>query len=114
MDIKTLAKKPELLEVVLDGEDIVKEYGEPITFYMKDFVDINTYFDFFRSQSEKDGKELNQLLAKLILNKEGKPVLKEEEFFPVDITIAALTKINETLGKSKAKSLIQNDGTPQK
>jgi hypothetical protein len=114
MDIKKLAKKPELVEVVLDGEDIVKEYGEPITFYMKDFVDINTYFDFFRSQSEKSGEELSLLLAKIILNKDGKPVLKEEEHFPVDITIAALTKINETLGKSRTKSLIPEDGTSQK
>lgn len=114
MDIKKLAKKPELVEVVLDGEDIVKEYGEAITFYMKDFVDINTYFDFFRSQNEKSGDELTKLMASIILNKDGKPVLAEGEGFPIDISIAALTKINETLGKSKTKSLIQNDGKPQK
>lgn len=114
MDIKKLAKKPELVEVVLDGEDIVKEYGETITFYMKDFVDINTYFDFFRSQNEKSGEELNKLMASLILNKDGKPVLAEGEGFPIDISIAALTKINETLGKSKTKSLIQSDGTQPK
>jgi predicted nucleotide-binding protein (sugar kinase/HSP70/actin superfamily) len=111
MDIRQLAKKPELVEVVLDSESIVKEYGEPITFWMKDFVDINTYFEFFRSQQEKSGNDLNKLLAKLILNKEGTPVLNEEETFPIDITIEALTKINETLGKSKTKSLIQSNGT---
>ncbi len=114
MDIKKLAKKPELVEVVLDGEDIVKEYGEAITFYMKDFVDINTYFDFFRSQNEKSGEELTKLLGKLILNKDGEPVLNEGETFPIDITLAALTKINETLGKSRTKSLIQNDGKSPK
>jgi hypothetical protein len=53
-------------------------------------------------------------MASLILNKEGKTVLDEGEGFPIDISIAALTKINETLGKSKAKSSIQNNGTPQK
>jgi hypothetical protein len=111
MDIKQFAKKPELIEVKLDGDNIVKEYGEPITFYMKDFVDINTYFDFFRSQSEKSGDELAQLLAKIILNKDAKPVLGPDETFPIDITIAALTKINETLGKSKTKSLTQSNGT---
>lgn len=113
MDIKKLAKKPELIEVVIDEEAIVKEYGEPITFYMKDFVDINTYFDFFRSQNEKSGDELNKILASLILNKEGKPVLAEGEGFPIDITIGALTKINETLGKSRTKSSIQKTGKPQ-
>jgi hypothetical protein len=78
---------------------------------MKDFVDINTYFDFFRSQSDKTGDELTQLLAKLILNKEGQVVLAEGETFPIDITIAALTKINECLGKSRTKRSIPPDGT---
>ena len=104
MDIKSLARKPELYEVIIDNEDIVKEYGEPITFWMYDHVDINTYFDFFRSQSDKDGQELNALMRRLILNREGKPTLAEDEALPVDISLAALTKINETLGKSKTKS----------
>lgn len=110
MDIKNFAKRPELIEVTLDDESIVKEYGEPITFWMKDFVDINTYFDFFRSQSDKTGDELGLLLAKIILNKEGEPVLQAGETFPIDITIAALTKINECLGKSKTRLSIQNLG----
>jgi len=112
MDIKKFAKKAELVEIILDEEAIVSEYGEPITFYMKDFVDINTYFDFFRAQSTKSGDELQGLLSKIILNKEGKVVLEEGEHFPIDITIAALTRINECLGKSKAKSSDQEVGTP--
>ena len=110
LDIKQFAKKPELIEILLDDESIIKEYNEAITFYMKDFVDINTYFDFFRSQNNKSGDELAVLLTKIILNKDGNPVLEEGECFPVDITIAALTKINECLGKSKTKSSIQEAG----
>jgi hypothetical protein len=110
MDIKQLAKKPELIEIVIDDEAIVKEYGETITFYMKDFVDINTYFDFFRSQSEKSGDELTAMLQKLILNAEGQPVLNEGDAFPIDITIAALTKINERLGKSRTKQSTPSSG----
>jgi hypothetical protein len=104
MDIKSLAKKPELHQIVIDAEEIVKEYGDTITFWMYDHVDINTYFDFFRSQQEKDGSELNVLMRKIILNEQGQPSLSDEDQLPVDIAIAALTKINETLGKSKAKS----------
>jgi hypothetical protein len=111
MDIKQLAKKPELVEVVLDDEAIVKEYGEPITFWMKDFVDINTYFEFFKSQSAKEGQEINALMRKIILTNQGLPALGEDEALPIDISIAALTKINDTLGKSKTKSSIQNNGT---
>jgi hypothetical protein len=111
MDITQLARKPQLIEVVLDDEAIVKEYGDAITFYMKDFVDINTYFDFFKSQTAKEGGELNLLMRKIILNKDGEPALADDEGLPIDIAVAALTRINDTLGKSKAKSLTPNNGT---
>jgi hypothetical protein len=108
--IKEFARKPQLIEIVLDDESIVKEYGEPITFWMTDYVDINTYFDFFKSQSGKDGQELNILMRKLIKNSEGEPVLADDEALPIDISVAALTKINETLGKSKTKSSMSETG----
>jgi hypothetical protein len=111
MDIKQLAKKPQLVEIIIDDEDIVKTYGETITFYMMDFVNINTYFDFFKSQNEKDGETLNHLLKQIILKSDGTPALADEEGLPIDISIAALTKINETLGKSKTKPLTQSSGT---
>jgi len=103
MNIKDFARKPQLTEVIIDDEEIVNTYGEPISFYMMDFVKITTYFDFFRSQSENDGDRLNDILRKIILNAEGEPALKEDEILPIDICIAALTRINQTLGKSKTK-----------
>lgn len=110
MDIKQLARKPQLIEMVLDDAELVAEYGEPIKFWMMDYVDISTYFEFFRSQGEGNGEHLNQLLRSIILNAEGKPVLEGDEALPIDISVAALTKINETLGKSKTKPLTQNSG----
>ena len=114
MDINTFARKPELIQIVLDDESIVKEYGDTITFYMKDFVDINTYFDFFKSQTAKEGNELNVLMRKIILNKEGKPALAEDEGLPIDIAVSALQRINDTLGKSKAKASTPENGPQQK
>lgn len=103
MDIAKVAKKPELLKMILDDEAIIKEYGEPIEFYMYDSVDIHTYFDFYRAQQEQSGPELNALMRKIIVNADGKPVIKEEEMLPIDIVFSALVKINENLGKSKTK-----------
>jgi hypothetical protein len=112
--IKEFARKPQLVELVLDGEDIIAEYGEPITFWMTDYVDINTYFDFFKSQSDNGGgDQLNFLMRKIIKNDQGESVLGEDEALPIDIAVAALTKINETLGKSKTKSLMSETGIPQ-
>lgn len=111
MDIKTLAKKPQLMEIIIDDEEIVKEYGEPITFYMKDFVDIATYFNYYQSQSQREGQALALMIKKMILNKDGEPVLGDEDELPLDITLAVMSKINDNLGKSKTKSSTPNDGT---
>ena len=110
MDIKQLARKPQLIEIVLDDADIVENYGEAIKFWMLDYVDISTYFDFFRSQGQGQGEELNTLLRKIILNAEGQPSIGTDEALPIDISVAALTKINETLGKSKTKLSTQKSG----
>lgn len=103
MLIKQLAKRPELIEIVLDDEEIIKNYGDSVKFYMKDFVDLTTYFDFFTSQSEKDGAKLTALMRRFILNEEGAEILAEGEELPIDIMVGALSQINNHLGKSKAK-----------
>lgn len=102
--ISEFATKPQLIEVQLDMEEIVKTYGDSISFWMMDHVDIGTYFDFFKNQSENNGSEMNVIMRKIILNAEGKPIMADDEILPVDIGIAALTKINEILGKSKTRA----------
>jgi hypothetical protein len=111
-NISEFAKTPELLEIKIDTPEIVAEYGEPIVFYMKDYVDINTYFDFFRAQTEKDGA-LDSVLRKIVLNAEGKPCIKEGNTLPVDLAVAVLSKVNENLGKLKTKPLMSETGIPQ-
>lgn len=104
MEIQSLVKKPELVEVKIDDADVIEAYGEEITFWMRDFVDISTYFDFYRSQSDNDGAKLNSILKRIILNKDGKAVMTDDTELPVDVTIALLLKVNEVLGKSKTRS----------
>lgn len=111
MDISKFAKKPELLKVSCDQPEIIEEFGEAVDFWMFDNVDINTYFDFFKFQQTRDSDNLNQLMRKLILNEAGEQILKEGEMFPVGLSLAALGKIGDNLGKSKTKSLTQETGT---
>jgi hypothetical protein len=113
MNITELAKKPQLEQVVLDDPDLVETYGETITFWMYDHVDINTYFDFYKYQSEQNGELLMSALRKIILNAEGQPAIDENTVLPVDVSLSALTKINEHLGKSRAKLSKKEVGTPQ-
>ncbi len=111
MDISKFAKKPELIKITCDQPEILEEFGESVDFWMLDNVDINTYFDFYKLQQNGDSEKLNDLMRKLILNEQGKPVLQEEELFPVALTLAALVKIGDNLGKSKTKPLTPENGT---
>jgi hypothetical protein len=114
MDIAKLAKKPRLEKLEITDADIVKAYGDTITFYMIDQMDVSTYFSFYKLQQAESSELLNELLRKLILNKDGKPVLAEDEVFPVNITLAILMRINEFLGKSEAQTTsIQETGALQ-
>lgn len=106
MNIENAVRKPTLTEITLDDQDIIDVYGESVTFWMNDYLDIVTYFDFFKSQANNDGEKLNAIIRKIIRNKEGKLVLSEEDSLPIDLTVAALIKINEILGKSKTKQSI--------
>ena len=46
MELSSLKLRPKLIEITIADEDIVKQYGEAVTFYMLDHLDIQTYFDF--------------------------------------------------------------------
>lgn len=111
MNISDLVKKPQLIEAVLDDEDIVSTYDESIKFWMKDHLDLNTYFDFYRFQSESTSEALMSTLRKIILKEDGTPAIADDEVLPIDITLAALVKINENLGKLKTKKSVKEAGT---
>jgi len=104
MDISKLAKKPQLVQLILDDKDVVERFGEPISFYIKDQMGIATYFDFYRLQQQEDDALLNELLRKFILKEDGTPALGEEEVLPVQLILAILMKINDFLGKSVTKA----------
>lgn len=113
MDIKQLVTKPKLVRLEVDNPEIVKEVGDSIVFYMKDHMDLNSYFDFYKFQQNQDMDLLVKLLRKTVLDEQGNTVIGEDEILPVDITLAILFKINDYLGKSKAKESTTNDGKEQ-
>lgn len=114
MDIEKLKKTPALHQLTIDDENIIKNYGEPITFWMRDHIDINTYFDFYKCQQDANEENLFAVIRKLILKSDGSPALTEGEVLPIDISIELLVKINDFLGKLRTKPLMQETGNVQK
>ena len=111
MDISKLARKAELIQITLDAPDLVEQYGEPISFWMKDFIDVTSYFDFFKAQADSDAGKLGKLLTQMVLKEDGTPAMAIDDLLPIDIQIAMLTEINSALGKSKTVSSQATTGT---
>lgn len=115
MEISKVVKKPELIKITLDDAQVIEAFGESIEFWMKDFVDIDTYFQFFQSQAEqeKDVRQLGKILKKIVLKEDGSPAIGEDEELPLAIIVPVITRVTENLGKSKAKLSTPIDGAPQ-
>lgn len=111
MNISDLATRPELQQLTLDSEAIVEAYGEPITFWMRDHLDLATYFDFYKFQKESSGEQLMSTLRKIVLTAEGKPAIPDDCILPVDVTLEIMVKINDNLGKSKTRLSKKEVGT---
>jgi hypothetical protein len=114
MNIKDFASKPQLIEIVLDSDDLVEKYGEPITFYTYNIVRMSTYFDFFNARSNNEFTNLDKMMKSMILDSHGNRVLSDDEDLPIDIAAAAINKIGEILGKPQSKASIQTTGDQQK
>jgi len=110
MNIKEFASKPQLIEIVLDDEELVEKYGEPITFYTYNIVRMSTYFDFFNARSNNEFTNLDKMMKAMILDKNGKAVLDIDEDLPIDIAAAAINKIGEILGKPQSKTSTPTTG----
>ena len=113
MNIKKYASKPTLIEIVLDDKDLVEKYEGPITFFTYDIVPMNTYFEFFNARSNNEFSNLDKMMKAMILDKDGKKVLADDEDLPIDIAAAAINKIGEILGKSLSKTSTQEVGKHQ-
>ena len=100
MKLKELAGKPQLVELTIDDENIVKEYGEPITFFVLDKLPISTYTKL-ATIKEDNVHDMFDVLKDLILDDDGKPVMSDEIALPIDIMTAAVLKVSNNLGKSQ-------------
>ena len=98
----------------MDDPEVIEQYGDTIEFHILDQMSISTYFEFYKLQQDQDSDKLNDLLRKIVLKDDGTPALTEEEIFPVDLTLGLLVKINEFLGKSKAKTSTPTTGPASK
>lgn len=100
MQLKKLASKPQLIRVVLDDEDTLKDYNEELEFYVWDKQPLAKFIKFANVSAESDNfPELIDFCAELILDEAGKPVMDEGEVLPAAVMVRCINKVVQQLGK---------------
>jgi len=100
MDLKQLATKPTLIKVVLDDKEVIKEYSEPLEFFVTDKQPLEQFIKFASaSQDPNNYGQMIDFCTDLILDKDGKPVMEEGLVLPSSILMKCINKVVEQLGK---------------
>lgn len=98
MKLSQLVAKPQLIQIIINDEDIVKEFGEPIEFWTYDRQPMDTFMKLASMDGSNYG-EIVKAVKGLVLDEEAKPVLKDNEMPPTKVLIRVVGKVLEGLGK---------------
>ena len=98
MKLNQIAAKPKLIEFILDDEDIVKEYGEPLEFYSWDRQPLDIFMRLANANQENTG-DMIDIVKKLILDENGKEIISGDIMLPSHVLIKVIGKVVEKLGK---------------
>lgn len=98
MKLQALKAKPQLIKILVDDEDTVKNYGEAVEFWIYDRQPMDIFVRLASVKPDNVG-ELFELVNKMILDEEGKPILNNEEMLPMDVLTKVVSKVVERLGK---------------
>lgn len=110
MDLSQLAETPKLVHLQLDSEDIVAKYGEPLDFWIYDRQNITTYMRL--ASMENDTGSLVEEVKKLVMTKDGKPMLKEDQTLPLDIMMPMVEKVVTELGNGVSQTMKDSTAQP--
>ena len=98
MKLSQLTAKPQLIEVTIDDEDTIKEFGEAITFHTWDRQPMDVFMKLANATGN-DTIGIISIVRTLILDEKGKEVLKDDAMLPTHILMKAIAKVTELLGK---------------
>ena len=98
MKLSQLSAKPELIDVHIDDEDTIKEFGEAIEFWTWDRQPMDVFMKLASASGSDTGNVIN-IVRTLILDEKGKEILKDDAMLPTHVLMKAIAKVTELLGK---------------
>ena len=100
MKLSEIAKEPKLIEVVLDDQETLDTYNEPLVFYTWDRQPMDVFLKLANIDGTKNNtSELVSLMKTLVLDENGKQIINDKNMLPTNILMKAISKVTEQLGK---------------
>lgn len=96
--INQIASKPQLVRVVLDDDATKTELGDELEFWTWDRQPLDKFMKLASIKND-DPQEIIAIVRELILDEEGKVVIKDDVMLPTQILIRVIQKVVEVLGK---------------
>jgi hypothetical protein len=97
MDLKSVAKKPQLQCIKLDSDQILNTYGEPLEFYMWDRFSMTDYMKI-SSIDQKDTSGMLAVVYDLVCDAEGNTMLDEDDQLPPAVMVDMINAVVDHLG----------------
>jgi hypothetical protein len=99
MKLSQLAGKPQLIQIALDDEDTVKEFGESLEFWTWDRQPMAIFLKL-ASVDAGNPSSIIESVKTLVLDEEGKEILTGDATLPTKVMMRVISKVVEGLGKS--------------
>ena len=96
--LSQIAAKPQLIEVVLDDEQTIAEFGESLQFWTWDRQPLPMFMRL-ASLSGADTSLMIEVVRTLILDQDGKEIITENTMLPTPVLLRAIARITDLLGK---------------
>lgn len=98
MKLKEIAKKPTLVEIKLDDEEVIQEFGEPLEFFTWDRQPLDVFMQLASAKQDDPGSMINALRP-LVLDENGQPILVGDVTLPSKILIKTIAILVSQMGK---------------
>jgi hypothetical protein len=98
MKLSQLSAKPQLIDIHIDDEDTIKEFGEAIEFWTWDRQPMDVFMKLANADQNNTSSVI-EIVKTLILDEKGKEILKDDIMLPTHVLMKAISKVTEILGK---------------
>jgi hypothetical protein len=98
MKLNQIASKPKLIEITLDDEDTIKEYGEPLSFHTWDRQPLSIFIRL-ASIEQNNFSSVIDSVRDLVLDEKGHKILTEEITLPTPVMMRVIAKVVDSMGK---------------